>query len=122
MILTDVIAATRVTRRGRYLLALCAVATSVLLAGCSQVSDVRFVDGNGNQWSVGVADPRFSGDDRCDSDSMIESTVMSADLPSSGLGITLKPEAAEDDAQRIAECLRNALTSGEITISRPTGG
>ncbi|MGO3151923.1 MAG: hypothetical protein ACTIJJ_04770 [Galactobacter sp.] len=53
---------------------------------------------------------------------MIEATVMSADLPPSGLGITLRPEVTEDDAQRIAECLRNALTSGEITISRPTAG
>ncbi|GAA4900423.1 hypothetical protein GCM10025789_18540 [Tessaracoccus lubricantis] len=122
MSLIDVIAVTRVTRRGRYLLAMCAVATGMLLAGCSQVPDVRTVDANGNQWSVGVADPRFSGDDRCDSDSMIEATVMSADLPPSGLGITLRPEATEDDAQRIAECLRNALTSGEITISRPTAG
>ncbi|WP_417218609.1 hypothetical protein [Arthrobacter sp.] len=51
---------------------------------------------------------------------MIDSAVMSADLPPSGLGINLKPEATEDDAQRVAECLRNALTSGEITISRPT--
>lgn len=101
-------------------MAICAVATGVLLAGCTQVSDVRIVDGDGNQWLVGVAAPRFAGADRCDSDPMIDSAVMSADLPPSGLGITLKPDATEDDAQRVAECLRNALTSGEITISRPT--
>ncbi len=50
---------------------------------------------------------------------MVDTSVSTADLPPSGFGITLVPGATEGDAVQVAECLQDALTSGEITIIRP---
>lgn len=103
-----------------HLTAICAVGV-LLLTGCAGVSEPQLVEGDGAAWSIGVAEPRFAGDERCDSDPMIDTAVMTADMPSSGYGITLVAEATEEDAQRVADCLRDALTSGTITISSPSG-
>lgn len=97
-----------------------AVVAAGSMAGCAGVSGLTVVDGPGLVWSVGVSDPRFAGDERCDGDPSVDIAVMTADLPTSGYGITLFADATEDDAQRIAGCLRDALTSGTITITRPS--
>lgn len=90
------------------------------LAGCVGVSGPTVVAGEGQTWSVGVSAPRFAGDNRCDDDPTIDTAVMTADLPVSGYGITLRADATEDDAHRIAGCLRDALSSGTITITPPS--
>lgn len=111
----------RLTRGVARLLAMSStVMMAGIIAGCAGVSEPTVVDGPGQVWSVGVSDPRFAGDERCDADPSIDTAVMTADLPTSGYGITLRADATEDDAQRIAECLRDSLTSGAITISRPS--
>lgn len=111
-------------RRTRGAARLLAMSVAVMMAGsvvgCAGVSEPTVVDGPGQMWSVGVSDPRFSGDERCDGDPSVDTAVMTADLPASGYGITLRTDATEDDALRIAGCLRDALTSGAITISRPS--
>lgn len=97
-------------------LMLCAAAS---IAGCSGVAEPVFVEGAGEVWSIGVNDPRFAGDERCTGDPAIDTSVSTADLPTSRMGITLALDATEDDALRIAECLRDALSSGEIIIRPP---
>lgn len=96
-----------------------AVAVTWGVVGCAEVSGPNVVDGPGQVWSIGVTDPRFATEQHRDDDPSIDTTVMTADLPPSGFGITLVPDATEDEALRIAECLRGAVSSGEITISRP---
>lgn len=90
------------------------------VAACAGATEPVIIDGDGASWSIGVTDPRFAGDERCLEDTAIQNAVSTTDLPSSGLGITLTPDGTEEDALRIAECLQKALSSGEITISRPT--
>jgi hypothetical protein len=52
-------------------------------------------------------------------DPSIEESIQSLDMPSSHLGIKLKASATAEDAQRIADCLRQTLKTGEVSISSP---
>jgi hypothetical protein len=53
-------------------------------------------------------------------DPIIDEAVQSANLPSTGLGIKLLEAAEKEDAERIADCLRESLRRGEVSITSPT--
>lgn len=97
----------------------CLTGLLLTLTGCASVPEPTIVDGAQDVWSIGVSDPRFKGEERCDDDPAIDTTLFTADLPTSRIGVTLRTEATEEDAQRIAECLGRALRSGAITIRSP---
>ncbi|WP_454149385.1 hypothetical protein [Microbacterium lacticum] len=109
-------------RLDRYPVLGAAIATALILTGCATAGttrDIPIIDGENESWSVTVSQPRFSDDERCTDDANIENAVLSADLPSSSLGVILVPGSSEQDARRIAECLQRTLISGEVTISAP---
>lgn len=94
----------------------------LVTTGCSaliQPSMLATETGESDRWVVAVSQPRFDGEELCGQDPSVESAVVSADLPSSNYGIRLKSEATEVDATRIAECLQDALVSGEIGVFSP---
>lgn len=106
------------TFRARRALGVGLIVAAYAVAGCSSVN-VSVVDGSSDTWFVGVTGPRFAAEDTCSTDPSVESALMTADLPSSLLGISLVPGATEDDAHRIAACLDDVLDGGDITIGRP---
>ncbi|MCQ6270832.1 hypothetical protein M8J71_10100 [Pseudarthrobacter sp. R1] len=93
----------------------------VLLAACVPASPADYprAASADDRWSIGVSFPVFESMDSCEDDPSVESAVMSADMPASRLGIRLDAGSSEIDALRVAECVDQALTSGEITIFSP---
>ncbi|MGY4544041.1 hypothetical protein ACVWY0_003984 [Arthrobacter sp. UYNi723] len=59
--------------------------------------------------------------EHCFEDPLIEQSIESADLPSTHLGIKLLETATQQDAERIADCLRPSAGSGEVSITSPRG-
>lgn len=72
-----------------------------------------------DRWNLGVRGQRSGPYSQCFDDPSIEEALQSADLPSSHLGITLVGSATAEDAQRIADCLKQTLKTGEVSISGP---
>lgn len=97
---------------------------TVLFVGCagslSPSSSYDRVSSDDGSWGVGVVNPRCEASSACDKDPSVDIALHRADMPSSHLGVRLKPGSTEADALRIADCLAAALTSGEISISSPT--
>ena len=96
---------------------------ALLLAGCAAAgpsSDAykRSTSHDGS-WNVGATHPRYDTLAPCDEDPSVERALVTADLPSSHLGIKLFPGSTEEDAVRVSVCLAETLTSGEIWISSP---
>lgn len=92
------------------------------MAGCGASgadADPSATNGTSNRWHVGVLGPRSGPYDQCVNDRSIEEAFQSADMPSSHLGIKLVASATAEDAQRIADCLRQTLQTGEVSISSP---
>jgi hypothetical protein len=80
----------------------------------------RMGSAQGDVWSVTVRDPVDVADaSECDGDPSVAFGVVTTDLPAGHLGLTLKTDATEADALRVADCLRAALKSGEITVHPP---
>ena len=73
------------------------------------------------QWTVSVTGTRDGAIEHCLADPSIVEAVQTADYPSSHLGITLAGSATAADAARIADCLRKALASGDVSVSGPDG-
>lgn len=102
---------------------------TAVLTGCASVSEPEQAPvssgsyaretGEDTSWSVGATDPRYESLSPCSEDLSIETSVQSADMPSSRLGMRLVPGSTEADALRIADCLATALTSGKVWISAP---
>ena len=95
---------------------------AILLAGCAGPSGgYQRVDGGSDAWGVSVADPRVDSLGDCHEDPRVETAALSADMPSSGYGLRLVPEATETDALRLADCLAGAGAGagGRISISSP---
>ena len=95
---------------------------ATLLIGCAGAPAWSYdrVTGQGDSWSVGAADPRFESLSPCSEDPSIETSLQSADMPSSNLAMQLVSGSTEMDALRVADCLATALTSGKIWISSPS--
>jgi hypothetical protein len=93
----------------------------VLLAGCAPTAPTDYprAASADDRWGIGVSFPVFESLDTCEDDPSVESAVISADMPSSNLGVRLKAGSSETDALRVAECVDQALTSGDITIFSP---
>lgn len=96
----------------------------VLTSGCSSMSPsgkYDVVDGSSDDWWIGVKYPEFGPDTTgdCTDDDMVEGSNLSFDEPSSGSTVWLTASALENDAIRIAQCIDETLTSGEIAIYRP---
>lgn len=95
-------------------------ALAMTLASCAQAPDeVSPATGTSDRWLVGVSGPRSGGIDQCMEDPIIEEAIASANLPSTHLSIRLREAAKEEDAKRIADCLRRGLTSGDVSIVGP---
>lgn len=76
--------------------------------------------GTSDRWYVSVLGPRDGAAiDHCLEDPLIEQSVESLDLPSTHLGIKLLGAATQDDAQRIADCLKPGAGSGAVSITSP---
>ena len=95
---------------------------AMLLIACagSPSSSYDRRSSEGGSWGVSVVNPRFESPTACHEDPSVDMALQSADMPSSHLGVRLKPDSTEADALRVAECLSTALTSGEINVSSPT--
>ena len=91
------------------------------LAGCGGAADgTSITPGTSDRWNVSVLGPRDGAStDHCFEDPLIEESLQSADLPSTHLGIKLLETATQEDAERIADCLRDRLSSGEVSIRSP---
>lgn len=69
-------------------------------------------------WRIDIADP--VGDlATCSEDSAVETTLRSADEPSSAASLTLVEDATAADVTRVVECLLGSLSGGAITVSAP---
>lgn len=91
------------------------------LGSCGSGStEIRVTTGTSDRWLVGVSGQRGGSPlDQCLKDPVIEDAYQSTDLPSTHLSIELLQTATKEDAERIAECLRQRLTSGDVSISSP---
>jgi hypothetical protein len=94
---------------------------ALTLAGCAEAPPASYerTEGEGDLWFVGAKDPRFESLSPCSEDPSVGSSVQSADLPSSHLSMQLIAGSTEEDAVRIADCLGDALTSGQVWITAP---
>jgi hypothetical protein len=93
---------------------------TLALGSCAQIpKDVNIATGTADRWLVGVSGPRSGGIDGCLEDPIIEEAIESANLPSTHLGIKLRESAKEEDARRIADCLKRGLKSGDVSIVSP---
>lgn len=102
----------------RWVIGICLL--SLALGSCARVPDeVCIATGTSDRWLVGVSGPRSGGIARCVEDPIIEETIESANLPSTHLGLKLQEAAKEEDAKRIADCLRRGLNSGDVSIVSP---
>ena len=93
----------------------------VLLAACAPISPAdypRTASADG-RWGVAVSFTVYESLDTCEDDPSVENAIMSADMPTSHLAVRLHAGSSEADAMRVAECVDQALTSGEITIFSP---
>lgn len=81
--------------------------------------DADVTSGTSDRWMVGVTGPRSGVIDPCMEDPIIEEAIASANLPSTHLSIKLRQAAKLEDAERIADCLRQGLKSGDISIKSP---
>jgi hypothetical protein len=80
---------------------------------------MKYDQGSGTTWRVGVGGTRNGNTDSCLADPSIAESIQTADLPSSVLSVVLTTESTEAHALRVAECLQAALPGTEVTISRP---
>lgn len=96
---------------------------ALLLAGCAaagpSANSYQRSTSHDGSWNVGAIHPRYDTLAACEEDPSVERALVTADLPSSRLGIKLLPGSTEEDAVRVADCLAETLTSGEIWISSP---
>lgn len=109
-------------RRRRAVPILIATALILMITGCAlgpSRSLPTVQPGTTDRWTVSVSQPRFHGDETCSSDASVDNAILSADMPASRLGITLKAGSLEEDAVRVAECLLGVLQGGEISILSP---
>ena len=93
---------------------------SLSLGSCAVIpggADITI--GASDRWIVGVSGPRSGAVDPCLDDPIIEESLESANLPSTHLTIKLRETAKKADAERIADCLRRSLTSGDVSIISP---
>jgi|SRR6478752_1719465 len=93
----------------------------VLLAACAPPApgDYPRTASADDRWSVGVSFPVYESLAACEADASVETAVISADMPASRLGIRPRAGASEADALRVADCVREAISSGELTIYVP---
>jgi hypothetical protein len=75
--------------------------------------------GASDRWIVGVSGPRNGAIGECLEDAIVEESIQSADLPSTHLSIKLRAEAKKEDADLIADCLRDRLKSGDVSVVGP---
>lgn len=96
---------------------------ALLLAGCAAAGpssdEYKRSTSHDGSWNVGATHPRYDTLAPCEEDPSVERALVSADLPGSHLGIKLLPGSTEEDAVRVADCLAETLSSGEIWIASP---
>lgn len=96
-------------------------ALTMLLASCAIQPNNSYERSSSedDRWGVGANHPKYSSIESCEKDPSVETSVLSADMPSSHLGLRLVTGSTENDALRIANCLKSALSEGTIWISSP---
>lgn len=92
----------------------------IALGSCAvSPGDADITSGTSDRWIIGVTGPRSGVIDPCMEDPIIEEAIASANLPSTHLSIKLRKAGKKEDADRIADCLRQGLKSGDISIKSP---
>ncbi|WP_461163537.1 hypothetical protein [Arthrobacter sp. R4-81] len=107
-------------KRQRYqLLGLCLL--TLALGGCGTApGETDITPGTSDRWFVSLFDSRGIGPiDQCLEDPIIEESIESANLPSTHLSIKFKEAATQEDAERIADCLRQSSGGGNVSITSP---
>jgi hypothetical protein len=91
------------------------------LGSCGAMQgEANISPGASNRWHVSVLGSRESASiEHCLEDPLIEEAIQSADMPSTHLSIKLLETATQKEAERIADCLRPKVGSGEVTITSP---
>lgn len=92
------------------------------LGSCGRASgETSITPGTSDRWHVSVLGSRGGAAiEHCFEDPLIEQSIESLDLPSTHLSIKLLETATEDDAERIADCLKPSIGSGEVSITSPS--
>lgn len=73
-------------------------------------------------WVLFITSPRAAGDFlACVDVPAVDSSLQSADLPTSHVSATFASSATKDDVAQVVECLEGNLTSGDISIERAGG-
>ena len=106
-------------RRTHQVLGLCLL--TLALGGCGiWPGQTDITPGTSDRWFVGVFDERGIGLlGQCLEDPSIEESIESANLPSMHLSIKFKEAATQDDAERIADCLRQGSGARDVSITSP---
>lgn len=91
----------------------------VMLAACAPPADYPRTASADDRWSIAVSFPVYESLNACEDDPNVERALISADMPTSHLAVRLNAGSSESDAMRVAECVEQALTSGEVTIFSP---
>ena len=91
------------------------------LAACGTApGETTIIPGTSDRWHVSVLGSRDGASiEHCFDNPLIEESIQSADLPSTHLTIKLLEIAPQEEAERIAGCLRPSVGSGEVTITSP---
>lgn len=94
---------------------------AVLLAACATAAPAGYprVASADDRWGVGVSFLVYESLEHCEDDPSVENALVTADLPTSHLGIRLNAGSSEVDAVRVASCVGQALSSGKVTILSP---
>ncbi|MCC3271452.1 hypothetical protein MUK71_08945 [Arthrobacter zhangbolii] len=99
-----------------------AVLAAVLALAACGTGGADSPDGRPDRWTVSASDPGTGLYEQCLEDPLVEESYVSADYPASHLGISLAGAATDEDAQRVAECLRQALPSAKVSVMGPQTG
>lgn len=70
-------------------------------------------------WVLFISSPRAAGDFlACVDAPAVDSSLQSADMPTSRVSATFVKSATKDDVAQVVECLEDNLSSGDISIER----
>ncbi len=71
-------------------------------------------------WQVEVSGTQGGDPSQCMADPVVAETWLTADYPSSAMGVVLTPGGTKEDASRIAACLQTVLPDSEVTVREVT--
>lgn len=93
----------------------------LVLVGCGTAPGATSVTlGTSDRWHVNVLGARDDASiEHCFKHALIEEAIQSADLPSTHLDIKLLEPATQEEAEQIADCLRQNVGNAKVSITSP---